>query len=55
MNEKAVLLEYLTDMVINDPKIILSRDQQARIVRQLRLWEGRKGRMDKVATVVWVI
>jgi hypothetical protein len=55
LNEKTVLLEHLTDLVTDNRTIILCLNQRHRIVKQLRLWTGRKGRFDKVATVAWVI
>ena len=55
LNEKTVLLEHLTDIVTENRSIILSHEQKDKIIKQLRLWKGKKSRSNKVATVAWVI
>ena len=50
-----MLLEQLTEVILSDPRAMLSLDQQKTIHKQLELWKGGKGRFDKVATVAWVI
>lgn len=55
LNEKGMLLEHLTNVIVEDPRIILTKDQESIINKQLNLWKGRKGRLEKVATISWVI
>lgn len=55
LNEKSMLLEHLTDIVYENKTIILSHAQKIRIIKQLQLWKGKRGRNDKIATVAWVI
>ena len=50
-----MLLEHFVDVSTSNAAITISQQQRARIVKQLNLWKGRKGRFDKVATVAWVI
>lgn len=55
LNEKGMLLEHLANVIVEDPRIILTKDQESLIGKQLNLWKGRKGRFEKVATIAWVI